>query len=42
MTVGRKQEKAEQRKTYKEMFKKMKHGHGGRSIRKKDEAALGK
>jgi DNA replication protein DnaC len=25
-----------------EAFKGMKHGHGGRSIRKKDEAALGK
>jgi hypothetical protein len=40
--MGRKQQKAEQRKAYQEMFKKMKHGHGGRSIRKKDEAALGK
>jgi hypothetical protein len=40
--VGRKQEKAEQRKVYQEMYKKVKHGHGTRSIRKKDEAALGK
>jgi hypothetical protein len=39
--MGRKQEKAEQRKNYKETFKKMKHGHGGRSIRKKEESALG-
>ncbi len=39
--MGRKQEKAEQRKQYQETFKKMKHGHGGRAIRKKDEAALG-
>jgi len=40
--MGRKQEKAEQRRKYKEAFKGVKHGHGGRSIRKKDEAALGK
>ena len=40
--MGRKQEKAEQRKKYKESFKGVKHGHGGRSIKKKDEAALGK
>lgn len=40
--MGKKQEKAEQRKNYKESFKKVKHGHGGRSLRKKDEAALGK
>jgi hypothetical protein len=40
--MGRKQEKAEQRRRYKEAFKKVKHGHGGRPIRKKEEAALGK
>lgn len=40
--MGRKQEKAEQRKQYKEAFKKVKHGHGGRSVKKKDETALGK
>jgi len=40
--VGRKQEKAEQRKKYKESFKKVKHGHGGRPIKKRDEAALGR
>ncbi|MDD5287568.1 MAG: hypothetical protein PHY28_00425 [Dehalococcoidales bacterium] len=40
--MGRKQEKAQQRKTYQDNFKGVKHGHGGRSIRKKDEAALGK
>ena len=40
--MGRKQDKAEQRKKYKEGFKRVKHGHGGRSIKKKDEAALGK
>jgi len=40
--VGRKQEKAEQRKKYKESFKKVKHGHGGRPLRKREEAALGR
>jgi hypothetical protein len=40
--VGRKQDKAAQRRTYQENFKKVKHGHGGRPIRKKDEAALGR
>jgi hypothetical protein len=40
--VGRKQEKAMQRKAYHEVFKKVRHGHGGRSIRKKEETALGK
>jgi len=40
--MGRKQEKAEQRRRYKEAFKKVKHGHGGRPIKKKEEAALGK
>ncbi len=40
--MGRKQEKAEQRRAYKEAFKNVKHGHGGRAIRKKEEAALGK
>jgi hypothetical protein len=40
--MGRKQEKAEQRRRYKETFKKVKHGHGGRPVRKKEETALGK
>jgi hypothetical protein len=40
--MGRKQEKAEQRRRYKEAFKKVKHGHGGRPVKKKEEAALGK
>jgi len=40
--VGKKREKAEQRKKYKESFKKVKHGHGGRPIKKRDEAALGR
>lgn len=40
--MGRKQEKAEQRKRYHEMYKVMKHGHGTRSLKKKDESALGK
>jgi hypothetical protein len=40
--MGRKQEKAQQRKSYKEAFKGVKHGHGGRAVRKKQEAALGK
>jgi len=42
MNMGRKQEKAEQRKKYKEAFRRIKHGHGGRPIKKKEEAALGK
>lgn len=42
LEMGRKQEKAEQRKRYKEAFKGVKHGHGTRPIRKKEEAALGK
>jgi hypothetical protein len=37
--VGR---KAEQRRKYHEDFKKVKHGHGTRSIKKKDESALGR
>ena len=40
--MGRTQEKAEQRKRYKEAFKGVKHGHGGRAIRKKEETALGR
>jgi hypothetical protein len=40
--VGRKQDKALQRKSYQEAFKKVKHGHGGRPITKKEESALGK
>jgi hypothetical protein len=39
--MGRKTEKAEQRKSYKESFKNIKHGHGGRPVKKKAEAALG-
>ncbi len=40
--MGKKAEKAAQRQTYKAAFNRVKHGHGGRSIKKKDEAALGK
>ena len=40
--MGRKQDKMQQRKQYKEDFKNMKHGHGGRPIKKKQEFALGK
>ncbi len=40
--MGRKQEKAQQRKQYKEGFKDVKHGHGGRPVKKKQESALGK
>ncbi len=40
--MGRKQEKAAQRRAYKEAFKGVKHGHGGRAVRKKQEAGLGK
>jgi hypothetical protein len=40
--VGRKEKKAQQRAAYKAAFKKVKHGHGGRPIRKKEEAALGR
>ncbi len=40
--MGRKDEKKNQRKAYKEMFKNVKHGHGTRSIKKKDESALGR
>ncbi|MDP6495346.1 MAG: hypothetical protein QGI09_08025 [Dehalococcoidia bacterium] len=40
--MGRKAEKARQRQAYKAAFAKVKHGHGGRSVKKKDEAALGR
>lgn len=40
--MGRKQEKMQQRKKYHDEFKVVKHNHGTRSIRKKDESALGK
>jgi len=40
--LGRKTEKAQQRKQYHDMFKIVKHNHGTRSIKKKDESALGK
>ena len=40
--MGRKEKKAQQRQAYKAAFKKVKHGHGGRAIRKKEEAALGR
>ncbi len=42
MILGKKQERAAQRAAYKNAFKAVKHGHGGRSIRKKEETALGK
>jgi hypothetical protein len=38
--VGRKQDKAEQRKKYKESFRKVEHGHSGRPVRKIEETAL--
>ena len=40
--MGRKREKAEQRQQYKKAFKGVKHGHGGRPVKKRAEAALGK
>ena len=40
--MGRKEKKAQQRQAYKAAFKKVKHGHGGRPIRKKEESALGR
>ena len=40
--MGRKQEKSDQRKQYKEAFKNVKHGHGSRPVKKKQEFALGK
>jgi len=40
--MGRKQDKAAQRKAYQEAFKGVKHGHGSRPIRKKQEAGMGK
>ena len=40
--MGRKHEKAAQRKAYKESFKGVKHGHGGRPVKKKAETALGR
>ena len=40
--MGRKQEKAAQRKAYKEAFGGTRHGHGGRAVKKKAEAALGR
>ena len=40
--MGRKDQKRSQRKAYKDLFKNVKHGHGTRSVRKKDESALGR
>jgi hypothetical protein len=40
--MGRKADKQAQRKGYKESFKNVKHGHGGRSVKKKQESALGR
>jgi hypothetical protein len=40
--MGRKQDKAEQRKKYKDTNKKYKPGHGGLAIKKRDIAALGR
>jgi len=40
--MGRKKEKSLQRNSYKESFKNVKHRHGGRSVKKKQEFALGK
>ncbi len=38
--MAHKLEKEQQRRAYKEAFKKVKHGHGTRAIKKKDESAL--
>jgi len=40
--MGRKREKSEQRKSYREAFRGIKHGHGGWLVKKRAEAALGK
>jgi hypothetical protein len=40
--MGRKHEKMAQRKAYKESFKRVKHGHGGLPIKKKEQQALGR
>lgn len=40
--MGRKAEKQAQRRQYHENFKTVKHGHGTRSVKKKDESALGR
>ncbi len=40
--MGRKAEKQAQRRNYKEAFKHVKHGHGTRAVRKKQESALGR
>jgi len=40
--MGRKQEKSEQRKAYKEAFKGVKYGHGSRPVKKRAGATLGK
>lgn len=40
--MGAKMEKAAQRRKYHEDFKEVKHGHGTRSVRKKEESALGR
>ena len=39
--MGSKMEKAAQRRKYHEDFRDVKHGHGTRAIRKKQESALG-
>jgi len=39
--MGRKSDKATQRKSYKESFKNIRHGHGGLPVKKKALAALG-
>jgi hypothetical protein len=39
--MGRKAEKQAQRRSYKEAFKNVKHGHGTRPVKKKQESALG-
>ena len=41
-TMGKKAEKERQRQAYKAAFKGVKHNHGTRSIKKKDESALGR
>ena len=40
--MGHKEHKAQQKKAYHEAFKNVKHGHGTRAVKKKDESALGR
>ena len=40
--MGHKIDKAVQRRKYHDDFKAVKHGHGTRSLKKKEESALGR